>query len=376
MMDKLILRFLVKYKIHIIVWISFITYETIVVGLVSGQFVKLGSYIIHYSLNILLFYFHAHVVLRFILKSKGVFLLLPIGIALEVLLYSMIYFIVENIAANFPEIFGIEPISLDKLLMIKITWRSLYFIGFSTGYYFLITLLAEKERIAILERAQLTQVIQKQKMEKDLTKAQNAFLRAQINPHFLFNTLNFIYNKTRKTAPIAADAILTLSAMMRYAVETSEEKGYIPIGEEVEQIHNLIHLHKLRQNHQIYFELQVQDNTLKLNIIPLVLITLVENIFKHGNLSLINHPAFIRIYIVESTLHIETENLINAIHNSSGLNKGLENIAKRLYNTYGEAADFLYKTTVHNHFKTYIRIKQKALNAYTLPLNISEDTDK
>lgn len=375
-MDKLILRFFIKYRIHIIVWLSFITYETIVVGLVSGGFSKLGTYVIHYSLNVLLFYFHAHFVLRYILKSKVVFLLLPLGIAIEVMAYTFLYYLLENTAANFPAIFGIDPIVLDRSLIIKITWRSLYFIGFSTGYYFLITLLAEKERIAILEKLQLTQVIQQQKMERDLTKAQNAYLRAQINPHFLFNTLNFIYNKTRKTAPVAADAILTLAAMMRYAVETSEEKGHIHIGEEVEQVHNLIHLHKLRQNHQIYFDVQVQDDTLKLNIIPLILITLVENIFKHGNLSLIHHPAFIKIYTSEDVLHIETDNLINTIHNASGLNKGLENIEKRLNNIYFEGASFVYETTVHNHFKAHVMIKVKALSFLTLPPDTSENVDK
>lgn len=375
-MDKLILRFLVKYKIHIVVWLSFIIYETTVLGLVSGKFFKLGSYIIHYSLNISLFYFHAHVVLRYILKRKIVFLLLPFGVALEVILYSIVYYLLENIAANFPEIFGIDPIDLDWSFIIKITWRSLYFIGFSTGYYFLITLLEEKERITILEKLQLNQVIQQQKMEKDLTKAQNAYLRAQINPHFLFNTLNFIYNKTRKTAPVAADAILTLAAMMRYAVETSEEKGYIHIEEELEQIHNLIHLHKLRQNHQIYFEIEVQNETLKLHIIPLILITLAENIFKHGNLSLTNHTALIRIYTAEDSLHIETDNLINAIHNTSGLSKGLENIEKRLYNTYSNAASFFYQTTSQNHFKTYVKIKLNSLNDFSVPLNISVGTGK
>lgn len=374
-MDKVIFNFLIKYKVHIIVWVSFIIYETVILGLVTGKFSKVASYIIHYALNISLFYFHAYFLAR-ILKSRMIFLVLPIGITLEIISYILLFYIMDNTAANFPEIFGIERVVLNRSLVLMVTWRSLYFIGFSTGYYFLITLLKERERTTVLERQQLTQVIQRQKMEKELAKAQNAYLRAQINPHFLFNTLNFIYNKTRKTAPMAADAILTLSAMMRYAVETNEDKGYTYIEEEIEQIHNLIHLHKLRQNQQIYFEVQVQDDTLKLNIIPLVLITLAENIFKHGNLSLINHPAYLKTYIVESTLYIESDNLINAIHNSSGLSKGLENIEKRLHNTYSDDASFFYEKTSQNHFKTQVTIKLEALNAYALPLNISGDIDK
>lgn len=374
-MDKVIFNFLIKYKVHIIVWVSFIIYETVILGLVTGKFSKVASYIIHYALNISLFYFHAYFLAR-ILKSRMIFLILPIGITLEIISYISLFYIMDNTAANFPEIFGIERVVLNRSLVLMVTWRSLYFIGFSTGYYFLITLLKEREKTSVLEKQQLTQVIQRQKMEKELAKAQNAYLRAQINPHFLFNTLNFIYNKTRKTAPMAADAILTLSAMMRYAVETNEDKGYTFIEEEIEQIHNLIHLHKLRQNQQIYFEIQVQDNTRKLSIIPLVLITLAENIFKHGNLSQPNHPAFIKIYIAEEILHIETDNLINAIHNTSGLSKGLENIEKRLQNTYSDAASFLYKVNSQNHFKTYVKIKLNVLNGYVVTLDVSEDTGK
>jgi two-component system, LytTR family, sensor kinase len=375
-MDNLILRFLIKYKVHIIAWLCFITYETVLVGLISERFAKVGSYVIHYILNIALFYFHAHFVLSRILKNRIVILAMPIGIALEIILYCIVLYIVDNTAANFYEIFGVDRVIIDHSFVLKVTWRSLYLIGFSTGYYFLMTFLKEKERTMALEKQQLTQVIHQQKMEKELTKAQNAYLRAQINPHFLFNTLNFIYNKTRKTSPVAADAILTLSAMMRYAVETNEDKGYILIEEEIEQIHNLIHLHKLRQNHQIYFEIQVQDNIRKLSIIPLVLITLVENIFKHGNLSLMSHSASIKIYTTGIFLHIETDNLINAIHNASGLSKGLENIEKRLYHTYREAASFQYTTTAHNHFKTYIKIKLELLNSTVSPLKVSEGTGR
>src|SRR5690606_15717437 len=185
--------------------------------------------------------FHAHCVLPRILKTRFAVLTLPIGIVVEVVAYCLIYYIIADTAANFPKLFGIERVRLEQASLIKITWRGLYFIGFSTGYYFLINLLKERERTATLEKQQLHQIIAQQKMEKELTNAQNAYLRAQINPHFLFNTLNFIYNKTRKSAPVAADAILTLSAMMRYAVESSEEKGYIAIEEEIEQVHNLIH---------------------------------------------------------------------------------------------------------------------------------------
>ena len=364
-------------KFHIIVWLSFIIYETVIVGLFTGGFLHIIDYVIHYALYIGLFYFHAHVVLYRILRKRFITVwILPLVVTLEIILYLVLLFLGEYIIAKSTTVSSTYAVSLERNFILRGTWRSLYFIGFSTGYYFLITFLKERDLTVALEKQRLHQIIEQQKIEEELTKAQNAYLRAQINPHFLFNTLNFIYNKTRKTAPIAADAILTLSAMMRYAVETNEDKGHIFLEDEIEQLHNLIHLHKLRQNQQIYFEVQVQDDTLKLSIIPLVLITLAENIFKHGNLSLKNHPAYLKTYIAENTLYIESDNLINAIHNSSGLSKGLENIEKRLYNTYFDGATFSYEKTSQNHFKTQVRIKLEALHVYALPLNISGDIDK
>lgn len=364
-------------KAHIITWLSFFIYEALILGLFTGRFLYLGDYIIHYAHNIALFYFHAHIVLYYTLGKRLMAIwTIPFLVIIEIVLYLLVLFVIDSIAAKFPLIFGMGEVVIDKPYLIRYIWRALYFIGFSTGYYFLITFLKESARARVLERQQLNQIIEQQKMEKELTKAQNAYLRAQINPHFLFNTLNFIYNKTRKTAPVAADAILTLSAMMRYAVETNEEKGHIFIGEEIEQVHNLIHLHKLRQNEQIYFDVQMQHGVQKLSIIPLILITLAENIFKHGNLSLKNHPALIKIYTIENILHIETDNLINSIHNTSGLSKGLENIEKRLYNTYLDAASFLYTIVAHNHFQTHVTIKLEALNVFVLRADISEDPDK
>ncbi|MCL4642312.1 MAG: histidine kinase [Pseudosphingobacterium sp.] len=375
-MDKRIPNFFTKYKVHIITWSIFILYETIILGLVSGRFAKIGSYTIHYVQHILLFYFHAHFVLPRVLRTKFAVLALPIGIAIEIVVYFFVFFIIENAAATFPGIFGVRKVTMAWALFIKVSWRSLYFIGFSTGYYFLINLLRERERTTSLERQRLNQIIEQQKMEKELANAQNAYLRAQINPHFLFNTLNFIYNKTRKSAPVAADAILTLSAMMRYAVESSEDKGYIAIEEEIEQVHNLIHLHRLRQNHQIYFNIEVDERVRNIWMIPLVLITLTENIFKHGNLSLANHPAILKIYTDQESLLIETKNLINAIHNTSGLSKGLENIAKRLEHTYGDQATFTYRSDGKNHFETKVQIKLAVLNGFVAPAALSDKIGK
>ncbi|GAA4804028.1 hypothetical protein GCM10023231_36370 [Olivibacter ginsenosidimutans] len=365
-------------RTHAIVWSSFILYETLITWVARQGLPPLKDFLTFYTLNICLFYAHAHLLLTNILVRRKLWawLLLPIGIVVEILIYLVLMMFVIHVLYGWLGI-SIEPIDWqNRMNIIKPIWRTLYFIGFSTGYYFLITYLKEKERTTALERQRLHQIIGQQKMEQELGKAQNAYLRAQINPHFLFNTLNFIYNKTRKSSPIAADAILTLSAMMRYAVESSEEKGYILIEEEIDQVHHLIHLHKLRQNHQLYLTVEVQDNVRKLRIMPLMLITLTENIFKHGNLSLVHHPAQLKIYTQNHTLFIETDNLINAIHNSEGLHKGLENIAKRLKHNYGDEAHFSYETDARKHFKTQVQIKLDVLTPFAPQVTTLNNIDK
>lgn len=364
-------------RTHVIVWLCFILYETLILGIYSGRFLYFADYAIHYIHCIALFYCHTHLVLVSVLRKK---LLprwtLPIAVGIEIIVYFMVLFVIDSIAARFPLIFGMDNVSFDKSYFLRYLWRALYFIGFSTGYYFLITFLEEKERSMKLEKQRLHQIIEQQKVEQELSKAQNAYLRAQINPHFLFNTLNFIYNKTRKLAPTAADAILTLSAMMRYAIESSEEKGYILIQEEIEQVHNLIHLHRMRQNQQIYFEIDVENTVENIRLIPLVLITLVENIFKHGNISLMHHPASLRIGVLDQCLFIKTDNLVNAIHNNTGLNKGLDNVDKRLKNSYGDDVIFSYRIDNKNHFKTEVRVKLNALNIFFLPPTASDKAGK
>jgi len=347
-----------KLKTHVIVWASFIAYEILIVKSITDEFPSLMDSFVHYFINICLFYFHAHVLLPYLFRNKKIgFWFLPIGVLIEVVLYIGVVFFVRH-GLSFLGLI-LENVSNwnDKTNIIKAVWRSIYFIGFSTGYYFLITFIKEKEYNVQLERQRLNQIIRQQEIEQELAKAQNAYLRAQINPHFLFNTLNFIYNRSRKTAPVAADAILTLSAMMRYAIDSVGEKGDILIADEIEQVGHLVHLHKLRQNEQIYFDIHANEQVKKIRLIPLVLITLVENIFKHGNLSLSHHPATLEIKMEAGTLHIHTDNLINAIHNNSGFSKGLENIGKRLDHAYGSAASFRYETDARNHFKTYVDVK-------------------
>lgn len=371
MADK-VNTFIIKNRFHFIAWLSFMLYEILITGLLAGGFGSFVDYMISYSVNISLFYFHAHIALRLITKFRNVegslkgFLFIVI-VAIEIIAYLPVMYAAGQLIQYLNGNVQMPIYILNRDFFLTRVWRALYFIGFSTGYYYLITYLKEKEKTTRLERERFESLLRHQQMEKELARAENAYLRAQINPHFLFNTLNFIYNNTRKIAPLASEAVMALSEMMRYAVDNSTERGLIKISDELEQVHNLLRLHQLRQKQELFFSINADDGVEDVSLLPLILITLAENMFKHGNLSLSNHPASLSVYFENDDLCIETENLKNDIHNYSGLGSGLENIHKRLTFAYGDHVQFSYDSTPRNHFVTNLRVKRSALLNVALP---------
>lgn len=125
------------------------------------------------------------------------------------------------------------------------------------------------------------------KAEADKVGAELFFLKAQVNPHFLFNTLNNIYALSVTNNPATSDAIMKLSQIMRYVTDEVTE-DFVPLESEVECITNYIELQKLRSNKKTSIDFIVTGSVEGKRIAPLVLMTFIENVFKHG---LSNHEA-------------------------------------------------------------------------------------
>ena len=325
-------------RIHFLVWFLYIFYETIIVGLTFGSFGRPGNYIVHYFFNILLFYVHALVVLPAAFKNpKSRFWKIPVLIVLELAVFVLILLIVDSLLIRYTDFI---QFTLNTQFYYRIAYRGSFFVGIGTGYYYLRTFLKQKEITEESERKHLSSIIAHQETQNELNITVNAYLKAQINPHFLFNTLNFIYNNARKTAPAAAEAIMTLSDMMRYAIKAQDAGDFIYLLSEAEQVDNLIRLHQLRQNDQLYIKFDYSECGGEIKFIPLILMTLVENIFKHGNLSKESKPAEIMIRSDDHVLEIHTANMINENHCSTSDGIGLANISKRLKITYGNRVKF------------------------------------
>jgi sensor histidine kinase YesM len=144
--------------------------------------------------------------------------------------------------------------------------------------------------------------LQTQTMQSELR-----FLKSQINPHFLFNTLNNLYALTLKKSDKAPEIVIKLSEMMRYMLYDCNEKRVL-LSKEVQYIRNYLDLEQLRQGKKVDIDLAVEGNIQDQKIAPLMFIPFLENSFKHGLSNVITHgyvKILVRVEENELTFFIE-----------------------------------------------------------------------
>jgi Histidine kinase len=185
-------------------------------------------------------------------------------------------------------------------------------------------------------------------MKRQQVAAELELLKTQVQPHFLFNTLNNIYylayTKDNKTAGVVAK----LSDIMRYFVdEATKEK--VPLHTELKFITNYMELEQIRMLHPAKIKFTVEANENR-QLPPMLLITLIENIFKHGIDKLkAENKAFIELKEKEGYLHLKTTNGYTEKNKTTLTGKGLINLRKRLTLVYKD--DFsLHVKNLDNQF--------------------------
>ncbi len=174
-----------------------------------------------------------------------------------------------------------------------------------------------------------------QKYKDELIKQRQAgeiaLLRSQINPHFLFNTLNNIYSLVYNKSDEAPEAVMKLSSIMRYMLYDSNT-DFVPVIKEIEYLNSFIELQQLRITQKDFVEIRVFGSMENRTIAPMLLIPFVENAFKHGEKS--HEPGIIiHLNLEPEKLIFTVENYIKRNHSapieeSGGF--GLHNIKRRL----------------------------------------------
>jgi len=171
--------------------------------------------------------------------------------------------------------------------------------------------------------------------EKQKVNAELSYLKAQINPHFLFNTLNSIYSLAIEKSDYTATAVLKLSGMMRYVITDVNHK-FVPLEKEINYLSDYIELQKIRIDNAIKLDYFVLGDTIGKEIAPLVLITFIENAFKYGVNAEENSEIKIQITITKAYLHLSVFNNKVHIHpiNTAKSGLGIENTKQRLQLLY------------------------------------------
>lgn len=155
------------------------------------------------------------------------------------------------------------------------------------------------------------------------------YLKSQLNPHFLFNTMNNLYGLSLTEPERTPEVVLRLGEMMRYMLYESNAK-FVLLSREIDYLNGFIELEKLRYPHDINVQFTVEGDINSVYISPLLLICFVENVFKHGDLRSPQHFITIHLRLLDKILHFETNNLISLHNHDTEGGIGLKNVVRRL----------------------------------------------
>lgn len=280
-----------------------------------GQFEEKAIVVLVYGvLNIGIFYFQYFLVNPLIIRDNKYWR--AIGYMLGLLLVS--FAVKYMIALQFEEFilqYGEkEVITFPQYLALAFI-TGLFFMMLSTAVYVLSDSVAQRQ--------------QRKNLENEKLNAELAFLKSQINPHFLFNSLNNIYSLAYRKSEKTPDAILKLAEIMRYMLYESNEDTVL-LTDEIDYLHNYIELQKLRFKGDSFVDIDVKIDRTDHRIMPLLLISFLENAFKHGVSADALKPIRILINVTNGRLHFKVENTKSRSNKDQTKGIGLVNLKRRL----------------------------------------------
>jgi sensor histidine kinase YesM len=333
---------------HAIFWLGLIVYEGLIAGMVDDLYLqRVTTSFIELPVKMAATYFTLYILIDKLLVHKKYSLFLSLlflsmiffGILARIVAYYTIYPMYYPMATNVPLFF------LPKIL---ITIFSIYSVVAIVASFHLIKHWYNHQQ-ASQRLHQTAQQLEKEKLEAELK-----LLKSQINPHFLFNTLNNLYALTLQHSHKAPEMVYKLSQLMSYMLYDSNQME-VSLKKEIQYIQNYIDLEKVRYDTRLDVSLNVYDVPDTIHIAPLLLLPFVENSFKHGVSNQLS-GGWIRIDILiqENTLLLKVENSKNIFPAEdkpvSGI--GLQNVRKRLDLIYSDC----YSLQLLDEDETYLVI--------------------
>ncbi|GAA4334277.1 sensor histidine kinase [Mucilaginibacter gynuensis] len=186
-------------------------------------------------------------------------------------------------------------------------------------------------------------------LETQRLSAELSFLKSQVNPHFLFNSLNSIYSLAYQKSETTPEAILKLSEIMRYMLYESNDNK-VDLEKEIHYLQNYIDLQKIRFGHKAFIDFKVNGSIDNQRIAPLLLISFIENAFKHGVANDPNSPIKMLINVDNGHLSFYIENKKHNNNRDASGGIGLNNVKRRLNLLYPKK----YNLTIRDEADTYI----------------------
>jgi sensor histidine kinase YesM len=323
---------------HILFWLTYFLFNTFRWGIYFNDYgYSLKTNLLGFPIHMTLCYLNILIFMPYLVYRKKYFLyLLTILSSLFIMViikFNLTYLLINhNVWPEGPQ--TINKITLNYTIDMMI--GELYVITFVTAIKITLDFLKEQKRVANLEKSQL---------ETELL-----FLKSQISPHFLFNTLNNIYSLSVEKSNKTPKVVLKLSELMRYMLyDTRSQKQ--TLENEILCIQNYLDLERIRNDDRLEINMSISGDIHDKTISPLIVLTFVENAFKHGvNKNTGKVIINISFKVKADFLHFTIANPMPEItHHKDNFNKsngiGIENVKKRLKLDYtinfGEVHPFL-----------------------------------
>jgi sensor histidine kinase YesM len=203
-----------------------------------------------------------------------------------------------------------------------------------------------RDSIALQDVELRMKEVQKQKIEAELRA-----LKAQVNPHFFFNTLNSLYALSLDKSDKAPELILKLSELMRYVIYESKD-DLVPVGKQLEFLQSYVYLERLRSNESLEIQFEIKGDCFQVKIAPLIYLAFIENAFKHGAKEKSDDPYIHILFNLEDDGRVifSIENRVDPFHRhhvEGGF--GLSNVKKRLELLYPGRHELNISETLTNY---------------------------
>lgn len=342
---KLVSYILKKILLHGLFWLGILLFYTFFFGLEDASFITVATFSA-FLLPVTVatsYTFVYYLIPNYLLRNKPLtfscYALATLIISSNFIIYSAFYGLVLSAQLTLGAEFPIRK----SLLFINVAVYLVVILGCS------FSLLKQNYRTSTANEVLKNKVLAGQ---LQLKKQELQYLKMQIHPHFLFNTLNTLYGFALKKSAETPELILKLSSLLDYILYQTQ-KSKVPLKQEVAHIQDYISLEKMRFKNHLNIHLECDFIPEDLEIAPMILLPFIENSFKHGKLpdGRINVNLMLKISPKQLIFSLKNTKTGAAESNSEDLKStnqsgiGLINLKKRLSIIYGNAYDLEIKNS-------------------------------